>query len=90
MFLLWEVFRRNPGDFSDFTHAARHRTVPSVLRRAECSKLFGELTGTTRLMAELTYGAGLRLTEMVRLRVKDLDIERLQLRFGPGRVTRTG
>jgi integron integrase len=85
VFLLREVFRRNPGNFSDFTRAARHRTVPSVLSRAECGKLFGELEGTTRLMAELTYGAGLRLTEMLRLRVKDVDLERLQLAVRAGK-----
>ena len=85
VFLLREVFRRNPGDFSDFTHAARHRNVPSVLSRAECGKLFGELTGTTRMMAELMYGAGLRLSELLRLRVKDVDIERLQLAVRAGK-----
>ncbi len=85
VFLLREVYRRNPGDFSDFTHAARHRNVPSVLSRAECGKLFGELTGTTRMMAELMYGAGLRLSELLRLRVKDVDIERLQLAVRAGK-----
>ena len=85
VFLLREVYRRNPGDFSDFTHAARHRSVPSVLSRAECGKLFGELTGTTRMMAELMYGAGLRLSELLRLRVKDVDIERLQLAVRAGK-----
>ena len=85
VFLLREVFRRDPGDFSDFTRAARHRTVPSVLSREECGKLFGEMTGTARLMAELTYGAGLRLTEMLRLRVKDVDVERLQLAVRAGK-----
>ena len=85
VFLLREVYRRNPGDFSDFTHAARHRNVPSVLSRAECGKLFGELGGTTRMMAELMYGAGLRLSELLRLRVKDVDIERLQLAVRAGK-----
>ena len=85
VFLLREVYQRNPGDFSDFTHAARHRNVPSVLSRAECGKLFGELTGTTRMMAELMYGAGLRLSELLRLRVKDVDIERLQLAVRAGK-----
>ena len=85
VFLLREVFRRDPGDLGDFTRAARHRTVPSVLSREECGKLFGEMTGTTRLMAELTYGAGLRLSEMLRLRVKDVDMERLQLAVRAGK-----
>lgn len=35
--------------------------MPSVLSRGECRRLFAELDGTTRLMAELMYGSGLRL-----------------------------
>ena len=85
VFLLREVYRRNPGDFSDFTRAARHRSVPAVLSREECGKLFGELGGTARMMAELMYGAGLRLSELLRLRVKDVDIERLQLAVRAGK-----
>ena len=86
VFLMREVVQRDPGDFSDFTRSTRHRNVPSVLTRQECERLFGELPGTMRLMAELMYGAGLRLTELLRLRVKDVDLERLQLavRFGKG------
>ena len=50
--------------------------MPTVLSRAECGRLFAELEGTTRLMAELMYGSGLRVIELVRLRVKDVDMER--------------
>lgn len=45
-----------------------------------------EMHGIHRLMAQLTYGGGLRLTECLRLRVKDLDFERLTvvIRNGKG------
>jgi site-specific recombinase XerC len=43
------------------------------LTRQECLRLFEALTGTARLMAELMYGSGLRLTELLRLRIKDAD-----------------
>jgi integron integrase len=85
VFLSREVFKREPGDFSQFVHAKPHRRVPSVLTREECTRLFAELAGTTRLMAELMYGAGLRLTEMLRLRVKDVDLARLQLAVRAGK-----
>jgi integrase len=39
----------------------------------EVTQVLGQLHGTPRLMASLLYGAGLRLMECVRLRVKDLD-----------------
>ena len=85
VFLLREVYRRSPGDFGDFVRAPRHRNVPSVLSREECVRLFEPLEGTTRLMAELMYGAGLRLSELLRLRVKDVDLERLQLSVRAGK-----
>ena len=60
--------------------------MPTVLSRPECQRLFRQLTGTMQLMAELMYGSGVRLTELLRLRVKDVDLERLQLvvRAGKG------
>ena len=85
VFLLREVFRREPGDFGDFARPPRHRNVPSVLSREECARLFDQLEGTSRLMAELMYGAGLRLTELLRLRIKDVDLERLQLSVRAGK-----
>lgn len=85
VFLFREVFKRDPGDFSDFVRSNRHRNVPSVLTREECSRLFALLPETTRLMAELMYGAGLRLTELLRLRVKDVDMERLQMAVRAGK-----
>ncbi|MCX7902481.1 MAG: integron integrase [Burkholderiaceae bacterium] len=56
----------------------------------ECRRLFDQFAGTYRLMAELMYAAGLRLSELLQLRVKDVDIERLQLaiQFGKGHKSR--
>jgi integron integrase len=86
VFLLREALGAPPGDFSDFIKASPGRRVPVVLSRLEIARLFAELKGTTQLMAELAYGAGLRLTELLRLRVKDIDLERGQLvvRSGKG------
>jgi integron integrase len=77
---------REPGDFSDFTRARPRVRVPVVLSRAECGRLFEALEGTPRLMAELMFGSGVRLMELLRLRVKDVDLERGQLivRAGKG------
>lgn len=90
VFFFREVLKREPGDFSDFAKARQGRKVPTILTQDECRRLFDELDGTYRLMAQLMYGAGLRLTELLRLRVKDVDLERLQLavQFGKGRKSR--
>jgi integron integrase len=49
------------------------------------------MQGTTRLMAELLYGAGLRVTECVTLRIKDLDFRAgtITVRSGKGAKDRT-
>jgi integron integrase len=79
VFYLREVEGQTPGDFSDFVRARRRARTPVVLSAGECRRLFGALEGTFGLMAELMYGAGLRLTELLRLRVKDADVARRQL-----------
>jgi len=92
VFYLREVEGREPGDFSDFTRASTRVRVPVVLNRSECQRLFEALEGTPRLMAELMFGSGVRLMELLRLRVKDVDLARGQLivrggKGGQDRVT---
>ena len=84
VFLVQEGLSRQLGEIQ-FTYARERRRVPTVLSREECARLFAELTGTTRLMAELMYGGGLRLMELLRLRVKDLDLARRQLAVRGGK-----
>ena len=55
------------------------RRLPVVLSREEVKGLLNQLDGTERLMATLLYGAGLRLMECCRLRVKDIDFARHQI-----------
>ena len=62
------------------------RSIPVVLGDAEVSALLEQLDGVPRLMATLLYGAGLRLMECARLRVKDIDFANHQIvvRAGKG------
>ena len=85
IFFIREALGRDPGQLARYERPARRLNVPSVLSRDECQRLFAQLEGTTRLMAELMYGAGLRLSELLRLRVKDVDLERLQLAIRAGK-----
>lgn len=78
-----EALHRPLGDFGNFTRARKVMRVPVVLTREECQRLFSALEGVPRLMAELMYGSGLRLTELLCLRVKDLDLDRRQLMNDP-------
>lgn len=62
-----------------FRRAKRPRHLPVVLTRQEVRALLGYLGGTSNLMASLLYGAGMRLMEVVRLRIKDVDFEYAQI-----------
>ena len=84
VFFLQEGLRRAVGDF-DFQRARSRRRIPTVLTREECRRLFGQLPGTSRLMAELMYGSGLRLMELLRLRVHHVDLERGQVHIHAGK-----
>jgi len=70
--------------------ARRPERLPTVLSRTEVAALLGALDGRDRLMAALLYGAGLRLVECLRLRVKDVDFEKREIivRAGKGNKDR--
>ncbi|MEO6568413.1 MAG: integron integrase [Opitutaceae bacterium] len=85
VFLLQEALQRQLAEIP-FQRAEAGRKIPTVLTRSEIVALTTHLTGTSRLMAELAYGSGLRLMELIRLRVHHLDLprERLQIYDGKG------
>ena len=80
VFLQQEALHRQLGAI-DFRRATPRARTPTVLSREECRRLFAELKGTVGLMAELMYGSGLRLLELLRLRVHHLDFARGQLKI---------
>ncbi len=67
-------------------------TLPVVLTQQEVERVLSLLRGTHRLVVLLLYGNGLRVTECLQLRVKDVDLERRELivrrgKAGKDRVT---
>jgi len=85
VFLVREVLGRGLGDFSDYTRARARAQMPVVLTWEELRRLLAQLEGPTRLMAQIMYGGGLRLMELIRLRVKDVDTERRQITVRDGK-----
>ena len=63
----------------------RPARVPVVLTRAEGERLLSGITGTRSLIASLLYGAGLRVMECLRLRVKDVDLSYRQVLVRDGK-----
>jgi len=59
--------------------AKRSRYLPTVLTKAEVLAVIEPLSGVYRLVIQVLYGSGLRLTEGLRLRVKDIDFAQQQI-----------
>ena len=68
------------------SRAKESKRLPVVLTKEECRALLAQLAGQQYLLASLLYGAGLRLSEGIRLRVKDIDFAKgtLMIRQGKG------
>lgn len=62
--------------------------LPVVLSRGEVAAVLGRMVGVPALVAWLLYGSGLRLMEALTLRVKDLDLERGEVRLRRGKGAR--
>ncbi|HEX9594218.1 MAG TPA: phage integrase N-terminal SAM-like domain-containing protein, partial [bacterium] len=90
LFLYREVLRVELGWLEDVVRAKKPQRLPVVLTREEVAQVLALLDGTPRLMATLLYGAGLRLLECCRLRVKDVDFgaHQILVREGKGHKDR--
>jgi integron integrase len=84
VFFIQEALKRQLGEVQ-FKRAAMRRRVPTVLSREESRRLFEAMEGSGRLMAELAYGSGLRLMELLRLRVHHLDLDRQRVIVAAGK-----
>ena len=80
LLFLYKVVLGQPLPWLDeLERAKRPARLPTVLTRGEVERLLAAMRGTKWLMASLLYGSGLRLTECLKLRVKDID-------FGYGQI----
>ena len=73
LFLFRYVFHTEPENLSNTVRAKRGIRLPTVLSIDEVKEIFNHMSGTNLLITELLYGCGLRLMELCRLRVKDID-----------------
>jgi integrase len=90
LLLYKEVVGKDLPWLDGLVRAKRPPRVPTVLTRAETESLLSQLTGVRWLVVSLLYGAGLRVMECLRLRVKDVDLEYRQILVRDGRGRRTG
>jgi integron integrase len=90
LFLYKEVLRQDLDLQVDAVRAKRSRYVPTVLTREEVLSIINHLSGVHQLIVKLLYGTGLRQTECLQLRVKDIDFAQKQVivRDGKGMESR--
>jgi integron integrase len=86
VFVAKSVFELKLGDIGKFVRAKNRKKIPVVMSKAETRLFLAELQGEKSLMAQVQYSSGLRISELCRLRVMDLDFERNQIvvRCGKG------
>ncbi len=92
LLFLYKVVLGRPLEWLDdrLVRAKTPERLPTVFSRDEARAVLARLDGTAWLAASLLYGSGLRLTECLRLRVKDLDFDqaRIIVRDGKGQKDR--
>jgi len=86
LFLYRAVLQQPLPKIEGLQSARRPARLPTVLRREEVRAVLRELDGTMAIIGALLYGAGLRLMDALRLRIKDIDLElrALTIREGKG------
>lgn len=78
VFLYSKVLKQELGDLG-FTLAVKQRHLPSVLTPHEIRLILNQLQGRDRLIIELLYASGLRISECLRLRVQDINFDNLSI-----------
>ena len=90
LFLYQEILHLKIGFIDGVIRAQRPKRLPVVLTKDEVRKILGGLNGKPWIMTMFLYGAGLRLMECCRLRIKDIEFSQNQIvvRAGKGNKDR--
>lgn len=90
LFLYKKVLNIELEWMDDIVRAKRPQRLPAVLSRQDVSRVLGCLHGSYKLIASMLYGTGMRLMEVMRLRIKDVNFEYRQIivRSGKGNKDR--
>ena len=88
LFLYRQVLHMESPQIERVERARISRKLPVVFTKQESAAVLANMSGVTRLIAGVLYGSGLRIMEAVRLRVKDLDFPRHEIRVRDGKGER--
>ncbi|TWT50659.1 Tyrosine recombinase XerD [Rubripirellula amarantea] len=83
------VLKRDMGRI-EAIRANKGKMIPTVMSVREVTAVLGNLEGVHLVIAELLYGCGMRISEAIRLRIKDLDFEnrRIEIHQSKGSKSR--
>ncbi|WP_407428962.1 integron integrase [Treponema sp.] len=86
LFFFRFVRGENPENFKKLIHAKNKKRAPVVLTKNEIASVIAHLEESKKLAVELLYGTGMRLNELLCLRILDIDFERAEItiRYGKG------
>lgn len=87
VFLYRQCLKRDLGTL-DFSLARKQRQLPSVLSASQVSVILQQLSGRDYLIFAILYGSGLRISECLRLRIQDIDLERMALTVRDGKANK--
>ncbi len=82
---LYDKFLNQPLGDLGFKLANRPRSLPTVLSRDEVSSIISKTNGRDKVILTLMYGSGLRVSEALNIRAKDIDFERSSLQIIDGK-----
>jgi len=90
LYLYKNTIKKEIGWIENIKHSTRVKHLPVVFSKSEVTKIFGQLEGIQKLIVSLLYGSGLRLSECLNLRIKDVDFDYKQIivRDGKGEKDR--
>ncbi len=85
VFLYKRVLDRPLEKTVDAVRSTKNKQIPVVLTQDEVKEVLTLLEGATQLMVKLLYGSGLRISEVLRLRVQDIDYDYKQVTVRSGK-----
>jgi integron integrase len=90
LIFLYTKVLKNPLENIRSARSSKEPKIPVVLARDEVKQILALLEGVPELITKLLYGCGLRITEAVRLRIKDIDYsyKQITVRNGKGNKDR--
>ncbi|MCZ7609844.1 MAG: integron integrase [Ignavibacterium sp.] len=79
LFLYKEIIHKDLGWIDDIQRPTKPKHIPVVFTKSEAHNIIQKMDGLPKLITSFLYGSGLRLSEALRLRIKDIDFEYNQI-----------